>query len=173
MLTTCKVTIVLLIAVTIFNVDVFNHNATAANRDQKPPIVPYPEGYRTWTHVKSGIVGTENPATHFRGIHHIYANDKAIEGYRTGNFPDGSIIVFDVLERKNMDNSDIVEGERKFIDVMVKDQNNYDSTGHWGFEEFNANSMTDRSILTLAGPKCFNCHATQKKKDFVFSQLRN
>ena len=34
----------------------------------------------------------------FGGIHHIYANDKAIEGYRNELFPDGAVIIFDLLE---------------------------------------------------------------------------
>ena len=33
----------------------------------------------------------------FGGIHHIYANDLALQGYRSQRFPDGSVIIFDLL----------------------------------------------------------------------------
>ena len=28
-------------------------------------------------------------------IHHIYANEKALEGYRTGHFPEGAVLIAD------------------------------------------------------------------------------
>ncbi len=36
------------------------------------------------------------------GIHHIYANEKALDGYETSKFPDGSVIVYDLLETKEI-----------------------------------------------------------------------
>src|SRR2546423_1614501 len=61
----------------------------------------YPAGYRKWAHVKSALVGPASPAyKKYGGLHHIYANELALEGYRTGNFPAGSVIVFDLLETK-------------------------------------------------------------------------
>jgi hypothetical protein len=101
--------------------------------------VPYPEGYREWTHVKTAIVGPQSPMVRYRGMHHIYANKKAMEGYKTGKFPEGSMIVFDVLDVKTDASADVSEGDRRFIDVMYKDSR-YDSTGGWGFEEFDGNS---------------------------------
>ena len=39
--------------------------------------VPYPEGFRNWTHIKTGYVGKENPGFNINGgFHHIYANEK-------------------------------------------------------------------------------------------------
>jgi hypothetical protein len=135
-------------------------------------LVPYPEGYRKWAHVKTAINGPGAPVTH-QGFHHIYANDKALEGYRSGKFADGSMIVFDVIESLQQPNGDVTEGKRKLVDVMVKDAQRYDSTGGWGFEEFNESSISDRKILHLARQRCFNCHARQQQKDFVFSGYRN
>ncbi len=56
------------------------------------PQVPYPDGYRDWRHVKSMVIQPGH-ALHesFGGIHHLYANKKALEGYKTGKFPDGSV----------------------------------------------------------------------------------
>ena len=55
--------------------------------------IPYPTGYRLWAHVKSEIVEPQHPGSSTNGgIHHIYANTQALEGYRTGKFPDGSVL---------------------------------------------------------------------------------
>jgi hypothetical protein len=134
--------------------------------------VPYPEGYRKWTHIKTAIVGPQSPD--FRstgGFHHIYANEKAMEGYLTGNFPGGSVIVFDVLEAKVQENSNTNEGNRRHIDVMVKDSIKYNTTGGWGYEEFEGNSKTERIATPEIQTQCSNCHAAQK--DHVFSTYRN
>jgi hypothetical protein len=133
--------------------------------------VPYPEGYRKWTHIKTAIVGSRNPGFQFNGgFHHIYANEKAMEGYLTGNFPEGSVIVFDVLEALVQKNSNTNEGKRKHIDVMVKDSIKYNTTGGWGYEEYNGDSKTDRKATLTMQTQCFNCHATQK--NHVFSTYR-
>src|SRR5262245_66574295 len=63
--------------------------------------VPYPMGYRRWTHVRTVLIGPQSPAFEsFGGLHHIYANGKAMEGYRAGRFPDGSVLVFELLETR-------------------------------------------------------------------------
>jgi hypothetical protein len=135
--------------------------------------VPYPEGFRSWTHVKSALIEKGNPAfSHWGGFHHIYGNTKAIEGYKTGKFPDGSVLVFDVLEGVSKD-SLVLEGNRKLIDVMVRDADRFKSTGGWGYEEFGGDSKTERRIGALAVTACYNCHAQQKNNDNVFSKLRN
>ncbi len=66
--------------------------------------VPYPEGYRSWVHVKTALIQKGSPAfNHWGGFHHIYGNAKAIEGYKAGKFEDGSVLVFDVLEATSRD----------------------------------------------------------------------
>jgi hypothetical protein len=47
----------------------------------------------------------------FGGMHHLYANSKAVQGYRRGKFDDGSIIVFDLVEAVSKDNA-VSEGRR-------------------------------------------------------------
>jgi len=128
--------------------------------------VAFPDGYRLWTHVKSGIVGPDSPA---HGLHHIYANAAAMEGFRTGRFNDGSTIVFDVLALDA--NNDV--GERRYIDVMQKDSVRFVKTGGWGFEEFRGNSnKTEPALNETDKIGCFNCHVKQKQHDYVFSSFR-
>ena len=134
--------------------------------------VPYPEGFRAWTHVKSSVVGPKNPAYAFiGGFVHIYANDKALKGYKTGSFEEGSIVVFDVIQANDKD-GDLSEGERRVVDVMVKDAAKFKETGGWGFEEFKGNSRTERNIGKNASTKCFSCHSNQKDKNYIFSTYR-
>jgi hypothetical protein len=135
-------------------------------------VVPYPSGYRNWVHVKSMVIEEGNPLyASFGGIHHLYANAKALSGYRQGTFPDGSIIVFDLLAAISADHA-ITEGPRKVVGVMVKNHLKYAKTGGWGFEAFKGNSHTERVVGANAGSSCFACHAAQQSRDYVFSQFR-
>jgi len=132
--------------------------------------LPYPEGYRNWTHVKTSL-SKSGVASHM-GFQHIYANEKALAGYVAGKFVNGSVFAFDVLESMEQPNGNLQEGSRKLVDVMIKDSSKYSATGGWGFEEFKGNSKTERVIKTMAVQFCFNCHASAAKTDFVFSKYR-
>ena len=137
--------------------------------------IPYPTGYRQWTHVKSALVGPKSQAfATSGGIHHLYANDKAMEGYRAGHFPDGSVIVADFLETQESESfaGITTEGSRRRVDVMIKDSKRYAETGGWGFESFKGSGQTDRMVAKEAATKCFTCHSSQKERDCVFSTYR-
>lgn len=133
--------------------------------------VYYPEDYRSWTHVKSLILEAGHPLFEsFGGLHHIYANAKAMEGYRNNHrFPDGSMIVFDLLQDVRQDNA-ISEGERKVIGVMYKNTKAFAQTGGWGFGAFENQNGKRKELDPVTG--CFNCHMAQKDKDYVFSDYR-
>src|SRR5215207_7036170 len=74
--------------------------------------VPYPAGYRNWVHVKTTVIGPKNAAYPVvGGFNHIYANDKAMDGLKTGEYTDGSVFVFDVLQAKENE-SNLTEGNR-------------------------------------------------------------
>src|SRR5579862_3317463 len=77
---------VLLIATTL--------TVVATMWSEEKPDVPFPEGFRSWQLVMSDVVGPEHQSFAARGgIHHFYANAKALDGYRTGKFSNGSILV--------------------------------------------------------------------------------
>ena len=134
--------------------------------------VPCPDGYRQWTHVKTMTINPGHALYDaFGGIHHLYANKKAEQGYRSGKFAEGSIIVFDLLEAKAADNT-VQEGARKVLGVMHRDSRKYKDTGGWGFEAFKGDSKTDRAVGQQAASACFQCHTAQKNSDFVFSSFR-
>ncbi len=137
-----------------------------------PAPVAYPEGYRDWTHVKSMVINQGHPLYDaFGGIHHLYANKAALQGYKTGKFPNGSVIVFDLLEAKAADNT-VQEGARKIVGVMAKDATRWKATGGWGYEGFKGDSKSERAVGNNAATACHQCHTQQKDKDFVFSGYR-
>jgi hypothetical protein len=137
-----------------------------------PAPVPYPKGYRDWHHVKSMVI---NPGhglyDAFGGIHHLYANKAALQGYRSGKWPNGAVIVFDLLEAKAADNT-VTEGTRKVVGVMHRDSRKYAATGGWGYEGFKGDSTGDRAVGANALTACHQCHIAQKDAGFVFSKMR-
>ena len=131
--------------------------------------IPYPEGYRRWTHIKSGLLSQDHPKVKYRGFNHVYANDKAFQGYESGTFPEGSIIVFDVVKSTTINDNYTAEGGRDHIDVMVKDEAKFPTTGGWGYAQFDENN-TAKILTDIQVIQCYNCHLTQS--DHVFSQFR-
>ncbi len=136
------------------------------------PQVAYPEGYRDWRHVKSMLIEPGHALYDaFGGIHHLYANREAQRGYASGTFPDGAVIVFDLLEAKSADNA-VTEGARKVVGVMHKDAKKYAATGGWGYEGFAGDSRSQRAVAGEAATACFACHQARKAQDYVFSSAR-
>ena len=134
--------------------------------------VPYPEGYRDWTHVKTLALLPGHPFYEtFGGIHHIYANAAALEGLKAGKgkYADGSAFAFDLLEAKSEDNQ-LAEGPRKLVGVMHKDKDAFEGTGGWGFAGYAGDGR--ENLVTDGGKSCFDCHAAQKEQGFVFTVWR-
>ena len=133
--------------------------------------VAYPDGFRTWSHVKSGVIGPQHKNfSSVGGIHHVYANEKAMAGYRTRQFPEASVIVFEWLEWAEKDGA-ILEGPRRQVDVMVKDSQRFAATGGWGFQRFVKDTKELASAPTPQ--QCFACHDQLKKDGLVLSTYRN
>lgn len=133
--------------------------------------VQFPIDFRRWVHVGTGVIlpGTNPELKSEEGMHHVFANEKAVDGYSTGNYPDGSIVVYELREAKQQ-NGVIFEGDRKRVDVMMKDSTLYKSTGGWRFERFWGNDQSQDTIQD-SGTSCFACHSNASAHGFVFSQL--
>ncbi len=156
--------------------------ARAADTAPATPPVPYPDGYRQWMHVTSVVMPAKTPAASetpsaaatspaARGlIFNIYANEKAQEGYRTGHFPEGAVLIADwfFLEQSG---PTLAQGARKSVNVMVRDAR-YAETGGWGFEDFDQDSHTKRNVGTNAVQMCYDCHTRAKDHEYVFSRLK-
>jgi hypothetical protein len=133
--------------------------------------VNYPLNYRSWQHVKSMIIKPGHPLEDpFGGIHHIYANGKAMSGLNGGEYEDGAVFVFDLLGYDD-ENQLIVETKRIRIDVMQYDQQRFSVTGGWGFESFVGDSSSERVDQDVV-LNCFNCHLPAKDSSYVYSKYR-
>jgi hypothetical protein len=142
----------------------------AVGRPQPAPV-PYPDGYREWTHVKSMVILDGHAlADPFAGIHHVYANARALEGLQGGGWPDGAVLVFDLLEATAGDEV-YTEGARKLVGVMQRDARAWAATGGWGFEGFAGDSRTER-LTADGGASCFGCHQAKADQGYVFSTWR-
>jgi hypothetical protein len=140
--------------------------------------IPYPAGFRQWVHLKSTIVGTSAGAFEKEpcvkpcvgGIFHFYANDKALEGYRTGKFPEGSIIADEFLERHEVPNNADAsyESTRRGVGMMVKDSQRFAATGGWGYETFKGDSHTEGRATPKEAKACYTCHIPRKDHDYTF-----
>lgn len=140
------------------------------SRGATPAEVPYPDGYRQWVHVKSALSAPKSDADPRAGIHHIYANRLALMGYETGHFPEGSVIVFDLLA-VTTENGTTREAGRKLLDVMHKDSTRFAATGGWGFEEFRGDTRV-RVLGDRARTACYQCHTQRMDHELVFSSMR-
>ena len=147
-------------------------SATSISAAAESAPVPYPQDYRNWHHVKSMVI---NPGhglyDSFGGIHHLYANKLAVQGYKSGKWPDGAVIVFDLLDAKSADSA-ITEGNRKILGVMQRDTRKYAATGGWGYEGFKGDSKTERAVGQNAATACHQCHTAQQDSAYIFSKLR-
>jgi hypothetical protein len=132
----------------------------------------FPESFRRWVHVGTGVImpGTMPQMTNEEGMHHIFANQKAVEGYASGSFADGSMVVYELRETKQQ-NGVISEGDRKRVDVMIKDSAHYARTGGWRFQRFMGSDQAQNAIHD-SGTSCFQCHQKATAHGFIFSQLK-
>ena len=138
--------------------------------------VPFPKGYRDWKHVKSmAIVSEKHPLyAAFGGIHHIYINPAGFSALKAkkGNFPNGTVIVFDLLEHNDSGGA-MTEGKRKFTAVMHRDTAKYKDTEGWGWQAFGEGDPNKPVIKDLTAAKaCATCHKEVESKQFVFMDWR-
>ncbi len=135
------------------------------------PDVRLPD-YRQWTHVKSMVI--HDPAhplfKDFGGIHHVYANDRALPSVRgeKPSFPDGSQLVFVLYDIKNNGGA-YVATDKKVTAVMVKGRNRFKATGGWAFQAWDPDG---KPLVTDGGANCFACHRDgAAQTDYVFSRF--
>ena len=122
----------------------------------------YPDGFRAWAHVHSGVVLEGSPAyERFGGLHEIYGNAIAMRDYPKGRYSNGSVFVFDV-HNVAIAKGSIEPTSRRQVDVMIK------QGGAWKFFEFRGDSRSERSVTAAQGEQeCAACH-NKAPRDHVF-----
>jgi hypothetical protein len=140
--------------------------------DAPAPGPDFPDGYRDWRHVSTGLIGPQAPAHAINGgFHHIYANPLAVQGYKDGRFPDGAVLVYDLIEAVDRGGGVTAQGARRHVDVMAKDSRRFAATDGWGYAEFAAGERTPRPAGQI--PPCQACHQQVAARDHVFSGLKD
>jgi hypothetical protein len=127
-----------------------------------------PKSYHSWQ--KSVRKVDTDKRSLFYGIHYIYADKKAMNGYMAGNrFAEGSSIIIEQFNIKEGSGSP-AEGSKNMVVLMRKDKR-MKATGGWLFAGYGADGAP--SGLDPVNT-CFGCHqkdATQK--DYVISTIND
>lgn len=126
---------------------------------------PLPKGYATWKKSVRKVVTDKKSL--FYGIHYIYADKKALQGYQAGNkFPEGSQIVVEHFNIKG-DNA-TVDGPKNMVVLMKKDKRQK-ATGGWLYAGYTAQGKPS-GLDPIRN--CFECHQKEVAgRDFVFSGI--
>ena len=136
--------------------------------------VPFPNGFRDWFAVNSMSATKDSPVFGgVEGMHIIHINAKGLATLKKGGpfpYPDGTIFADEVHEDSVKDGA-TVEGAKKAVTVMVKDEKKYAQTGGWGFQVWVGGDPSKPQIPDAAHAitACFVCHTPQKVQDYVFS----
>jgi hypothetical protein len=130
--------------------------------------IPYPEGYRNWYHHHSTVNLNGHAPEGNVGVQHVYANELAVEGLRTGKFSKGAMFVVDRFQYAEGDNHTINQGGRKVVAVMLRDEKRYAETGGWGFEAFKGGDPNQRVVKDQQA--CFVCHIPHADNNYLFTR---
>jgi hypothetical protein len=125
-----------------------------------------PKGYTAW--IKSERKVVTDKKSLFYGIHYIYADKKAQNGYLADNrFAEGSRIVVEFFSLKD---NPAVDGPKNMIVLMQKDKRSK-KTGGWLFASFGPEgSPSGLDPVTI----CFGCHQKDaSQRDFVISTKKD
>jgi hypothetical protein len=124
-----------------------------------------PKGYQNWEKSKQQVVTDKKSL--FYGIHYTYADKKAMQGYRSGSYPEGSSFVVVQYAIKDAAGKP-GEGKKQMIVLMKKDRS-FAQTGGWQFAGFTADGRP--SGLDPA-QNCYPCHLkSAKDSDLVISKF--
>ena len=125
-----------------------------------------PKGYASWQKSERKVVTDKSSL--FYGIHYIYADKKAMQGYQAGNkFTEGSRIV---VEFFNIKENPAVDGPKNMVVLMQKDKRRKE-TGGWLFAGFGSDGKPSGIDPVKT---CFDCHLKDAaQKDFVISTIKD
>ena len=137
-----------------------------------------PEDFRTWTFLGTWSIDSDEAAGGAAEFHAVYTQPETAAAYkRTGQFPDGAVLVKELLAT---DTSDMTTGRAsrgtttKGWFVMVKDsQGRFPDNplwgDGWGWALFNAGDRTNTVTKDYAA-ECLGCHVPAQATDWIYVQ---
>lgn len=131
-----------------------------------------PMGYRNWVFIGAPITpnGLNAGKAGFPEYHNVYVQQKNLAEYRrTGVFPEGTVIVKELLLLRRSDYPDgsantpagrgYSAGRFNGMDVTVKDRKRFANTNGWGFFNFGHHSEPYEATAAAASEaECAGCH---------------
>lgn len=143
--------------------------AVAVEAAQDTGSIKFPDGYRSWFHHHSTVNLEGHEPKGNVGIQHVYANDLAMQGLKSGKFEAGATFVVDRFEYDEVENKSLGQGERKVVAVMVRDEARYPETGGWGFQAFKGGNPAQQ-VVKDGGAQCFTCHIPLAENNYLFTR---
>ena len=178
-----KTSLLVVCLATSFTVTAANSIGAAVFKNNGQLVTPV--GFREWVFIGAPLTphGLNNGKAGFPEFHHVYVNPDAFAIYkRTGVFPEGTVIVKELLllkKGKHKDGSYNAPSGRGYfaetyngMDVMVKDSKRFKNTQNWGFFNFGHNAPPYAKTAKAApASSCSGCHKANAQKDMIFMQF--
>ena len=131
-----------------------------------------PTGFRNWVFVGAPLTpnGLNNGKANFPEYHNVYIEQKNVDAYlKTGEFPEGTVIVKELTRVLNPDFPDgsrkepsgrgYFNGEYNGIDLTIKDSKRFAKTNGWGFFTFGHHPLPyDKVAAEKPVTECAGCH---------------
>lgn len=160
--------------------------------------VQLPTGFRKWVFVGAPLTpeglnngkfncnaeGKNCTKSNFPEYHHVYIEQKNVDAYlKTGDFPDGTVIVkeltrvlnptFPDSSRKEPSGRGYFNGAYNGIDMSIKDSKRFANTNGWGFFTFGHHPLPyEKTAAEKPASECAGCHiANAAATDMTYIQF--
>ncbi len=134
---------------------------------------------KEWAALGAWAVAAEEGTQGSKGIHMVYTQPETVDAYRkTGKFPDGAILVKELLGAKTADMTTgriSRAGDIEGWFVMVKDSTGkFEKTNKlwgkgWGWAYFGANDRVKTTTVDYEA-ECLACHIPAKDNDWIYTE---
>jgi hypothetical protein len=123
-----------------------------------------PASYREWVFAGSSLGAGHDDGRTTDSLHNVYITPDAYREYhRSGTFPDGTVMVMEIL-------SPALKEEVLGLKVSVKDSRRFPEG--WGFFEFTQSGKAAiEAALLPQTANCLSCHRDRAATDHVFTQF--
>jgi hypothetical protein len=160
--------------------------------------VQVPTGFRKWVFVGAPLTpeglndgkfncdagGMNCTRSNFPEYHHVYIEQKYVDVYlKTGDFPDGTVIVKELTRvlnptfpdgsRKEPSGRGYFNGAYNGIDMSIKDSKRFAKTNGWGYFSFGHHPMPyEKTAAEKPAAECAGCHiANVAATDMTYIQF--
>jgi hypothetical protein len=145
-----------------------------------------PTGFRSWVFVGAPLTpnGLNGGKANFPEFHNVYIQAQNVDAYmKTGQFPEGTVIVKELTRLLNPTFSDgsrfepsgrgFFNGAFNGIDLTVKDSKRFAKTNGWGFFTFGHHPLPyEKTAAEAPAAVCASCHmANVAKTDMTWIQF--